>query len=197
MFVKNKKSRFLNKLFFFTFPHIIIMIAKNDNILLLACRLVASSVPSWLSGPMLSYHQLDNKQHTSIKFWCKYKHFDSNHWIWKCPLSNDGYFMSVSVCWIIKTSNMEISPAATKHAHSCYFFFNLSIFPTIWFHNMLLCWIIWLMGASAPSMKWSIISHLTVQALGTYDPSHDITFRLDGAIESTWRHWYQMTDLLV
>ena len=46
-----------------------------------------------LSEPMLTYCQLDPKQHISMKFYLKFKYFHSRKCIWTCHLRNGSHFV--------------------------------------------------------------------------------------------------------
>ena len=55
---------------------------------IMACRLISTKP---LSEPMLIYCQLDPKEHISMKFYLKFKHFQSRKGIWACCLWNGGH----------------------------------------------------------------------------------------------------------
>ena len=68
-------------------------IMGSDNGFLLVRR---SARP--LSEPMLDYCQFDLKEHISMKFHSKFKHFYSPKCIWMCRLRNGGHFVWASMC---------------------------------------------------------------------------------------------------
>ena len=43
--------------------------------------------------PMLTYCQLDPKEHISIRFYMRFKYFDSRKCIWTCHLHNGSHFV--------------------------------------------------------------------------------------------------------
>ena len=59
-----------------------------------------------LSEPMLTYCQLDPKEHISMKFYFKFKYFHLRKCVWICCLRNWGLFVQggwVNSFWHIKT----------------------------------------------------------------------------------------------
>ena len=62
---------------------------------IMACRLDGAKP---LSELMLTYYQLDPKEHISMKFYLKFKCFHSRKCIWKCHLENGIHLVSASVC---------------------------------------------------------------------------------------------------
>ena len=62
---------------------------------IMACRL-DSAKP--LSEPMLTYCEIDPKEHISMKFYLKFKYFYSRKCVCKCRLRNGGHFVSATVC---------------------------------------------------------------------------------------------------
>ena len=59
---------------------------------------VACLAPKKSYDPMLTYCQLDPKEHISIKFYLKFKNFIQDNAVWKCCLQNVGHFVSASMC---------------------------------------------------------------------------------------------------
>ena len=51
-----------------------------------------------LSEPMLTYCQLDPKQHIPMKFDLKFKNYHSRKCVWTCRLWNGGHFVRMCVC---------------------------------------------------------------------------------------------------
>ena len=51
-----------------------------------------------LSEPMMTYCQLNHKEHISMKYYLKFRSFHSRNCIWNCRLWNGGHFVSVSMC---------------------------------------------------------------------------------------------------
>ena len=62
---------------------------------IMVCRLFGAKP---LSEPMLPYCQLDAKEHSSVKFYLKFKSFQSRKCTWKWCLQNSGSIVSTSVC---------------------------------------------------------------------------------------------------
>ena len=57
---------------------------------IMACRLDGTKP---LSEPMLTYCQLDPKEHISMKFYLKFKYFHMRKCIWTCDLQNGSHFV--------------------------------------------------------------------------------------------------------
>ena len=60
---------------------------ESALIQIMACRLDGAKP---LSEPMLTYCQLCPKEHTSMKFYLKFKYFHSTKCVWTCRLQNIG-----------------------------------------------------------------------------------------------------------
>ena len=59
----------------------------------MACRRIGAKP---LSKPMLTYCQLDPKEHISMKFNLKFKYFHSRKCVWTCRLQNGSHFVQGS-----------------------------------------------------------------------------------------------------
>ena len=53
-----------------------------------------------LSEPMMTYCQLNPREHISMKYCLKFKCFHSRKCIWKCRLENSSHFVSTSMCLV-------------------------------------------------------------------------------------------------
>ena len=62
---------------------------------IMACRLNGAKP---LSEPVLTYCQIDTKEHASMKFYLKFKYSHSQKYIWTCRLWIGGNFFSASMC---------------------------------------------------------------------------------------------------
>ena len=54
-----------------------------------------------LSEPMLTYYQLNHKEHNSITFYLKLKYSHSRKCVWTSRVRNGGHFVSASMCHFI------------------------------------------------------------------------------------------------
>ena len=77
--------------------------AGSALVQIMACRLDGAKP---LSEPMLTYCQLDPKEHISMRFHLKFIYSHSRKCVWKCRLRNGGHFdqgemsLQSSVCWV-------------------------------------------------------------------------------------------------
>ena len=79
----------------------------------MACCLIGAKP---LSEPMLTYYQLNPKEHISMKSYLKFKYFHSRKYVWKCCLRNAVLFISAPMCQVLTLPVMLICTSMSYRA---------------------------------------------------------------------------------